>query len=161
MHGVLVFLAAGERLAVAVGDVLRLVVEGPITPIPFGHRALAGVMRVDDSDAVLPVFDLRGLREAEPAPPPHVDGATIAIIPTSIGPIGFRLDRLLGSAASYIAVDEATPAPVVGVVDGAGRADVVGASLEVGPAPFFFLSIDAFIHAVGLSRRERPWRARV
>ncbi len=54
MQGVLVFLAAGCRLAVAVGDVLRLIVEGPTAPIPFGHRALAGVMRTsDDDDTVL------------------------------------------------------------------------------------------------------------
>lgn len=159
MHGVLVFCAAGQRLAVAVGDVLRLVVEAPITPIPFGHRALAGVMRVDDSDDVLPVFDLRGLHEVEPAPPAHVDGATVLIIPTSIGPIGVRLDRLLGTAVRYVAVDEPTPTALAGVVDAAGQAEAVGASLGVGEAPFFFFSTGAFIDAVGLSLRERGDRA--
>jgi chemotaxis signal transduction protein len=153
MHGVLIFLAAGERLAVAVGDVLRLVVEGPITPIPFGHRALAGVMRVDDSDVVLPVFDLRGLTDGEQTPPAHVDGATVAIIPTAIGPIGVRLDRLLGSAVSYVAVDERIPATIARVVDRAGRVLQVDASLEIGEAPFFFLSTDALIDAVGVSAR--------
>jgi hypothetical protein len=159
MHGVLVFLAAGHRLAVAVGDVLRLVVEGPVTPIPFGHRALAGVMRVDDGDDVLPIFDLRGLNDLEPAPAAHVDGATIAIIPTAIGPIGVRLDRLLGTAVRYVAVDEPTPTGIAGIVDAAGRAELIGASLEIGEAPFFFFSTGAFIDAVGLSLRDRDDRA--
>jgi len=159
MQGVLVFLAAGSRLAVAVGDVLRLMVEGPIAPIPFGHRALAGIMRQgDDDDDVVPVFDLRGLDEGAPAPPRHVPGATVAIIPTAIGPIGLRLDRLLGSALRYVAVDEAIPGHIARVVDRAGRADTVGASLDIGEAPFFFFSTEAFVAAVGLADGARPPR---
>jgi hypothetical protein len=159
MQGVLVFLAAGSRLAVAVGDVLRLMVEGPIAPIPFGHRALAGVMRAgDDDDAVVPVFDLRGLDDDAPAPPRHVPGATVAIIPTAIGPIGLRLDRLLGSALRYVAVDEAIPGHIARVIDRAGRADALGASLDIGEAPFFFFSTEAFVAAVGLTDGARPGR---
>jgi hypothetical protein len=163
MQGVLVFLAAGSRLAVAVGDVLRLMLEGPIAPIPFGHRALAGVMRAgDDDDAVVPIFDLRGLDDDAPAPPRHMPGATVAIIPTAIGPIGLRLDRLLGSALRYAAVDGAIiPDHIARVVDRAGRADTVGASLDVGEAPFFFFSTEAFVAAVGLGDGARPGRSSV
>ena len=151
MQGVLVFRAAGCRLGVAVGDVLQLVVEGPIMPVPFGHRALAGVMVVGDDDDVVPIFDLRGLDEGAEAPPRHVAGATIAVIPTAIGPIGLRLDRLLGSAARYASSDAVTPPHMLRVVDRAGVADVKGASLEVGDEPFFFFSTDAFVAAVGLA----------
>jgi hypothetical protein len=112
----------------------------------------------DDDDDVVPVFDLRGLDDDAPPPPRHVPGATVAIIPTAIGPIGLRLDRLLGSAVRYVAVDEAIPPHVAGVVDRAGRADVVGASLDIGEAPFFFFSTEAFVAAVGLTDSARPGR---
>lgn len=147
MQGVLVFSAGGERLAVSVADVLRLVVEGEIAAVPFGHRALAGVMRVEGAD-VVPVFDLRGLTSE--APPRHVVGATVAIVPTARGPIGLRLDRLLGTAARYTRDDTTAPDSVRSVVDGAGCADGPGTSIDIGAAPFFFFSTDAFIAAVGI-----------
>lgn len=154
MQGVLVFSAAGQRLAVSVGDVLRLVVEDEVVAVPFGHRALAGVMRADDVGSdVVPVFDLRGLAEHAPPPPRHVVGATVAIIPTARGPIGLRLDRLLGTAARYVQSAADAPADLVRVIDGAGRADTIAtASVDVGETPFFFFSTDAFIAAVGIDR---------
>jgi chemotaxis signal transduction protein len=156
MQGVLVFLAAGERLAVSVADVLRLVVEDEVVAVPFGHPALAGVMRwVDAAGEVVPIFDLRGdlgTHRTETVVPRHVVGATIAVIPTSRGPIGLRLDRLLGTAARYVRADVDVPVALAGVLDGAGRADTVGASVDVGDAPFFFFSTDAFIAAVGVDR---------
>ena len=154
MQGVLVFSAAGQRLAVSVGDVLRLVVEDEVVAVPFGHRALAGVMRPGDGDGeVVPVFDLRGLADDAPPPPRHVVGATVAIIPTARGPIGLRLDRLLGTAARYVQARVEAPAHLMCVVDGAGRADTVAtASVDVGETPFFFFSTDAFIAAVGIDR---------
>ncbi len=144
MQGVLVFLAAGQRMAVSTGDVMRLVMETATSPIPFSHPALAGVM--DHDTGVTPVFDLRGL--SGDAVPAHVEGAMVAVIPTSIGPIGLRLDKLLGTAARYTAVsDSEVPAHsvITSVTDGAGRAD------ELSDAVFFFFSTDAFIHAIGLS----------
>ena len=154
MQGVLVFSAAGQRLAVSVGDVLRLVLEDEVFAVPFGHRALAGIMRATDGNGeVVPVFDLRGLAEHAPPPPRHVPGATIAIIPTARGPIGLRLDRLLGTAARYVQSNVQAPADLTLVIDGAGRADTIAtASVDVGEAPFFFFSTDAFIAAVGIDR---------
>jgi len=151
MQGVLVFLAGSHRLCVAVGDVLKLVVEGPVTPIPFGHTALAGVIDAGDG-AITPVFDLRGL--TADAVPTHVEGAMVAVIPTSIGPIGLRLDRLLGTAARYTASaatsEQPAPAGVSRVVDGVGKADGT-ASASIGDDVFWFFSTDAFIAAVGLA----------
>jgi chemotaxis signal transduction protein len=157
MQGVLVFSAAGERLAVSVADVLRLVVEEEIVAVPFGHPALAGVMRQADATGdVVPIFDLRGdlgTARTGTVVPRHVVGATVAVIPTSRGPIGLRLDRLLGTAARYVRADVAVPEALAGVLDGAGRADsVAAASVDVGDAPFFFFSTDAFIAAVGIDR---------
>lgn len=157
MQGVLVFSAAGQRLAVSVADVLRLVVEEEVVAVPFGHPALAGVMRHRDTGGdVVPIFDLRGDLLAVGAGtvvPRHVVGATVAVIPTSRGPIGLRLDRLLGTAARYVRADVEVPAALAGVLDGAGRADSLGgASVDVGEAPFFFFSTDAFIAAVGIDR---------
>lgn len=151
MQGVLVFMAAGCRLAVSVGDVLRLIVETPVSPVPFGHRALAGVMPAgDDSGDVVPVFDLRGLVADAPPPPRHVPGATVAVIPTAIGPIGLRLDRLLGTAARYDAAFDDIPLHLATVIDGAGRAGG-GASVDVADHTFCFFSTDAFVAAVGLA----------
>jgi hypothetical protein len=39
------------------------------------------------------------------------------------------------------------------------RADTVGASLDVGEAPFFFFSTEAFVAAVGLGDSARPGRS--
>jgi chemotaxis signal transduction protein len=151
MQGVLVFMAAGCRLAVSVGDVLRLIVEIPVSPVPFGHRALVGVMPAgDDSGDVVPVFDLRGLAVDAPPPPRHVPGATIAVIPTAIGPIGLRLDRLLGTSARYDAVFDEIPPHIARVIDGAGRADV-GARVDGADHTVFFFSTEAFVAAVGLA----------
>lgn len=161
MKGALVFLAGGVRLGVSLADVTRLVVEGAIAPVPFGHTALAGVMRVreaDDAadDVIVPVFDLHGLAPEATRPPIQRAGATIAVIPTARGPVGLRLDQLLGTATDYVAVaaaDVATlyaslPTTLQKTLAGAGRAE--DASIAVGSAPFFFFSPEAFIAAVGL-----------
>lgn len=157
MKGVLVFLAGGVRLGVSIADVARLVVEGPVAPVPFGHAALAGIMRVTDvDDATVPVFDLHGLAPEATRPPTQRAGATVAVIPTARGPVGLRLDQLLGTASDYAAVDAdvvkdvyaALPAVLQKTLAGAGRPR--DASLAVGEQPFFFFSPEAFIAAVGL-----------
>lgn len=157
MRGVLVFLAGGVRLGVSLADVARLVVEGAIAPVPFGHSALAGVMKVRDvDDATVPVFDLHGLAPEATRPPRQRAGATVAVIPTARGPVGLRLDQLLGTASDYTAVDAAdvralyeqlSPA-LQQTLAGAGRAEA--GSVAVGDEPFFFFSPEAFIAAVGL-----------
>ncbi len=151
MQGVLVFQAAGARLAVSVGDVLRLVMEPAVTAVPFGHPALAGIMAdADGVIGVVPVFDLRGLAPDALPPKRHVLGATVAVIPTPRGPIGLRLDKLLGTAARYAVAapaDVGVASHLEGVVDGYGVADE-GASEAVGGAPFAFFSTEAFVAAL-------------
>jgi hypothetical protein len=157
MRGVLVFLAGGVRLGVSLPDVARLVVEGAIAPVPFGHSALAGVMRVKDvDDATVPVFDLHGLAPEATRPPTQRAGATVAVIPTARGPVGLRLDHLLGTASDYTAVDAADVAALHArlspalqkTLAGAGRPET--ARVAVGDDPFFCFSPEAFIAAVGL-----------
>lgn len=157
MKGALVFLAGGVRLGVSLADVTRLVVEGAIAPVPFGHTALAGVMRVPEADdATVPVFDLHGLTPGATRPPTQRVGATIAVIPTAKGPVGLRLDQLLGTATDYdaVAADDVAAlylglAPALQkTLAGAGRPKT--ASLAMGTEPFFFFSPEAFIAAVGL-----------
>jgi hypothetical protein len=77
------------------------------------------------------------------------------VIGTELGPVGLRLERLLGTAHAYVAPDddreletlraELWPA-VRGIVGGAGRTRAVG--LAAGDAPFFFFSAEAFIAAL-------------
>ncbi len=152
MRGVLVFSAGGLRLGVAIADVSRLVVEGDIAPVPFGHPGLAGIMKVDDVDvAIVPVFDLNCLAPEAQRPPRQKPGATVAVIPTARGPVGLRLDRLLGTASDYDAADTeptAIPDALRRTLAGAGRPRT--ASVAVGAEVFFFFSPEAFIAAVGL-----------
>ena len=161
MKGVLVFEAGGVRLGVSIADVARLVVEGPVAPVPFGHAALAGIMRVAGSDvggddATVPVFDLHGLSPGATRPPTQRAGATVAVIPTARGPVGLRLECLLGTANDYAAVDDAAVHDVVATLPTALRKTLAGAgrpndaSVAVGDAVFFFFSPEAFIASVGL-----------
>ena len=153
MRGVLVFTAGGVRLGVAIADVARLVVEGDITPVPFGHAALAGIMKVDVDDAIVPIFDLNGLDpDAKSRPPRQRAGATIAVIPTARGPVGLRLDCLLGTASDYDAAADppaaSIPPLLLRTLAGAGRPRTAG--VAVGDEVFYFFSPEAFIAAEGL-----------
>jgi len=169
--GVLIFVAGGARLGVPLADVTRVTLQGRLTPIPFGHRALAGLMRGDDGTLV-PVFDLQalGAGDDDARPRLHVDGATVAVLGTERGPVGLRLDRLLGTANRYDAhvarpahgddVDQEAVEDVVErhrvALSPAVRATLGGAgvprdaSASVGTAPFFFFSADAFVAAVSV-----------
>ncbi len=113
----------------------------------------AGRLRRSVPDGVIgvvPVFDLRGLAPDALPPERHVLGATVAVIPTPRGPIGLRLDKLLGTAARYAVAapaDVGVASHLEGVVDGYGVADE-GASEAVGGAPFAFFSTEAFVAAL-------------
>ncbi len=155
---VLVVVAGGARLGMPLGDVARLVLERPCLPVPFGHPALAGLMRGDDGH-VLPVFDLRGLDAPQgERPPPFVAGATIAVVVTERGSVGLRLERLLGTARSYSAPDtsQALEERRAGLspflqraLGGAGLPHEAGHA--VGDDVFFFFSAEAFVAALVLT----------
>ncbi len=93
------FSAAGHDFAVPIVDVDRLIEELDIAPAPLCHRALAGVAvdEIGDEPRLIPVFDLRGF-EREDQVPVHVRGATVAVFQTETGPIGMRMDRLIGTS---------------------------------------------------------------
>lgn len=154
MKGALIVVAGGVRLGISLADVSRIVVETAVAPVPFAHRALAGVMRVAElDDAIVPVFDLRGFDGAERLT--RQAGKNVAVIPTARGPVGLRLEGLLGTAGSYVAVAvdaaalERLPAALRASIAGCGRPD--GEAGAIGVEDFYFFSPEAFIHELGLA----------
>jgi hypothetical protein len=147
---VLLFRAGGLRLGVFLAEVGRLLVEGALLAVPFAHPAMAGLL-VAGEDGPVPVFDLTGLIEGSVVPSPPRK-ATVALFPTARGPVGLRLEELLGTVASYEALDaEATgalhaeiPPPLLATITGAARGG--GADDE----EFSFFSPEAFLAGLGL-----------
>ena len=150
---VLLFRAGGMRLGVFLAEVGRLLVEDGLIAVPFAHPAMAGLLIADD-DGPVPVFDLRGLVDtlgpAGSRPSLAVSGqATVALFPTAKGPVGVRLEQLLGTISRYQPLDaEATarlhediPIALARTVTGAATAD---------DGPFSFFSPEAFLASVGL-----------
>lgn len=154
---VLLFRAGGLELGVFLAEVARLLVEDRVLAVPFAHPAMAGLL-VAGEDGPVPVFDLHGLVAAP------VDGAalpvprsktTVALFPTARGPVGLRLEELLGTVASYEALDAETtaalhagvPAPLLTTITGAARRRSVEAG---GEGSFSFFSPDAFLAGLGL-----------
>jgi chemotaxis signal transduction protein len=138
---VLLFLAGGQRYGVGLADVARLVVEGVLVPVPFSHPAMAGLIDAGN-DGPVPVFDLKGL--VDPADVARTrPGATVALFPTQKGPVGLRIDQLLGTAAAYepAAAAEGVPPALLPTVAGSARAD---------EATFSFFSPESFLAAIGL-----------
>jgi hypothetical protein len=138
---VLLFQAAGLRFGVSLADVSRLIVEEELLPVPFSHPAMAGLMDAD-ADGPVPVFDLSGLVDPT-AIARHVPGATVALFPTGKGPVGLRLDKLHGTAATYEPITTVPPAPAALLRTMGGAASAQG-------EPFSFFSPEAFLAAIGL-----------
>jgi chemotaxis signal transduction protein len=139
---VLLFRAGGLRYGVGLADVSRLVVEDALIPVPFSHPAMAGLIDAG-TDGPVPVFDLKGLVDPHDVAA-YRKGATVALFPTQRGPVGLRLDELLGTAAAYEAAKLSTdsvPLALVPTIAGTARAD---------DAAFSFFSPDAFLAAIGL-----------
>lgn len=144
---VLLFRAGGLRLGVFLAEVGRLLVEDALIAVPFAHPAMAGLL-IADEDGPVPVFDLRGLVDTSSIGA-TVSGATVALFPTAKGPVGLRLEQLLGTIATYEPLDaDATarlhadvPAPLARTVTGAASAT---------EGPFSFFSPEAFLAGVGL-----------
>lgn len=153
---VLLFRAGGLELGVFLAEVSRLLVEEALLAVPFSHPAMAGLL-VAGEDGPLPVFDLRGLVEGPAAAlaPATRGKATVALFPTAKGPVGLRLEELLGTVASYEALDpEATaalhaevPQPLLATVTGAARRRD---GVDGGTGTFSFFSPDAFLAGLGL-----------
>lgn len=162
---VLLFRAGGLRLGVFLAEVGRLLVEDALIAVPFAHPAMAGLLVADD-DGPVPVFDLRGLVDdptgyasgagqirayaaVAAITGAAVVGATVALFPTAKGPVGLRLEQLLGTIATYEPLDAAAAARLHKDVPAALARTVTGAA-SAGDGPFSFFSPEAFLAGVGL-----------
>ena len=143
---VLLFSACGLRLGVFLAEVGRLLVEDRVAPVPFSHPAMAGVMLAGD-DGPVPVFDMRGL--VGQTPPPRAPGATVALFPTAKGPVGLRLEQLLGTIATYEPLPESAADALLDQAPDGVRATLTNAA-RAPDGVFTFFSPDAFLARVGL-----------
>lgn len=141
---VLLFTAAGVPLGVHLEDLLRVVPESEVLPLPLAHPALVGVMEV--LEGLCPVYDLAAL--AGVAPGERAPGEPmVALLGLPGGCVALRLDRLGGMAADVepLAPDEEAaelervPAALRPLVHGVARA---------GRDCFCFFSTDAFLDEV-------------
>jgi len=151
---VLRFTAGGLSFGVFVAEVGRLVLEDAITPVPFAHRAMAGLLDSPESPPA-PVFDLRGLTTQNP-PPVHVPGANVALFSSERGPVGLRMDTVVGSRSDYLFVTSAEEAAgYLGRLPEAIRPAVTA----VGESPdghFYFFSPDGFLARLDIAQAARP-----
>lgn len=148
---VLLFRAVGIRLGVFLAEVGRLLVEDTLLPVPFAHPAMAGLL-VAGEDGPVPVFDLRGLVDPAAVPaavPVASPRATVALFPTARGPVGLRLDELLGAAAVYEALNPEEMTSLHADVPAAILATITGAARNE-DFRFSFFSPDAFLAGLGL-----------
>jgi chemotaxis signal transduction protein len=145
---VLLFRAGGQRLGVFLAEVGRLLVEGELTPVPFSHPAMAGVLDTKE-DGPVPVFDLFGLIEEEGAPPRHARGATVALFPTKSGPVGLRLEALLATISDYTALDGDEGKQLLADVPPALRPTLTQTARGL-DGTFAFFSPEAFLARLGL-----------
>jgi chemotaxis signal transduction protein len=144
---VLLFRAGGLRYGVGLADVQRLVVEDALVPVPFAHPAMAGLIDAGD-DGPVPVFDLKGLVDPSEVAG-HTKGATVALFATQKGPVGLRLDELLGTTSTYAPQPQPPSATMDSDVPAALQRTIVGeARAETGS--FSFFSPEAFLAAIGL-----------
>lgn len=151
------FTAAGFDFAVPIVDVDRLFEELDISPVPLCHPALAGVALDDDGPEprLIPIFDLRGFlpraeddAEEEDLPeaiPVHVKGATVAVFQTETGPIGMRMDRLLGTSAVAQPIDDASVVEERVAALGAELLTTVTAVARIEDRIFYTFSPEAFL----------------
>jgi chemotaxis signal transduction protein len=151
---VLLFEAAGQAMGVFVAEVTRLRMEDEVglSPVPFAHPAMAGLLDAGEV-GVLPVFDLEGVLDPGGRLAARQAGATVAIFSTERGPIGLRMTRR-GTATDYrYGVDPAEEAERLDALPAPLRELVMG----VGERPegtFFFFSPEAFV--VTLERDRAP-----
>lgn len=146
---VLLFRAGGMRLGVFLAEVGRLLVEDALIAVPFAHPAMAGLL-IADEDGPVPVFDLRGLVDSGARLTFAANaGATVALFPTAKGPVGVRLEQLLGTISRYQPLDAAATARLHEDIPIALARTVTGAA-AADDGPFSFFSPEAFLAGVGL-----------
>lgn len=150
----LLFEAGGLPLGIFVAEVTRLLLEEQeLTPVPFAHPAMAGLI---DGGALgaLPVFDLAGLFSGQ-APLRSLPGATIAVFTTERGPVGLRMERRTTTPSYRYLDDPAAEAERLDKLPEIARRVLMGVG-ESEAGPFYFFSPEAFVLALDLGRAGRP-----
>ncbi|MEW5850000.1 MAG: hypothetical protein AB2A00_14485 [Myxococcota bacterium] len=151
---VLLFAAAGLPLGVPIEDMLRLVPEEDVLPMPLAHPALAGVM--PSLEGVSPVFDLALLTpEASRRAPARKSEALVALFPHSEGSVGIRLERLAGLVPDVDPMSDALQAGLLSALPSGLRSFITSAATAKGQL-FFFFSKDAFLAWVAAGGVEGP-----
>ena len=141
---ILRFRAAGLPLAVLVADVFRLDQTTTALPIPFGHRALVGVVTGDNAiEPIFPLFDLRGLCKS----PVAQQAYRYLLVDTSAGLLGIVADSVGRATTSYQRQEEdftSVPPALRCILAGCGSDDSGG---------FFFFSPGQLANALELCRK--------
>jgi len=154
--GVLRFRAAGLLWGVFLAEVGRVVVEDGLLAVPFSHPAMAGLL-VAGADGPVPVFDLRGLVDDAAPALPLSRARTVALFPTARGPVGLRLEELLGTVDKYTGLDAQSIGALHKDVASALLRTMTGAARGIDGDMFSFFSPDAFLAELGLSPRSSPF----
>ncbi len=149
----LLFEAGGLPLGIFVAEVTRLLLEESLTPVPFAHPAMAGLID-GGSLGALPVFDLHGLFSGTP-PERTVSGATVAVFTTERGPVGLRMERRTTTASFRYLDDPAEEAERLDALPEIARRVLMGVG-DSEAGPFYFFSPEAFVLALDLGRAARP-----
>jgi hypothetical protein len=92
---VLVFEVSKIKIGFFLPEVQQLCVEDIVSPVPFSHPSLAGVLYQKES-APLPVFDLQSVLEDTVACP-NIPGAQIVLVDAPTGAVGLRVHKLIGT----------------------------------------------------------------
>lgn len=92
---VLLFEVEDLKLSVFLPEVSQLCTEDKISPVPFAHESLAGLLYLEGRPA-LPVFDLYSAIKTIPAPP-SIPGAQVVVVDAPGGVVGLRMHRLVGT----------------------------------------------------------------
>ncbi|MBN2358534.1 MAG: hypothetical protein JXR83_03715 [Deltaproteobacteria bacterium] len=91
---VLSFVGAGLPLVTPITGVERVVEERALVRLPFACRGLVGLLPY--AEAMVPLYDLEAFASQRRAVPRDCDNALAGVMPTPLGRIAVRFDRLSG-----------------------------------------------------------------
>jgi len=143
---VLLFAAGNLPLGVPLEDMLRVIPEEEVLPMPLAHAALHGVMPT--TEGISPVYDLGVLFHGPMARALAMTSRTgdplVALFPHAAGSVGVRVDRLQGLAPNVTPLTASMQKNLQLALPAAAQALCTGAATSRGQL-FFFFSKDAFL----------------
>lgn len=152
---ILRFEAGGLTLGVFVVEVTRLLQKTGLAAVPFAHPALSGLLDAGELGAV-PVFDLAPVLQKDAQVARAVEGATVALFETELGPIGLRMDEMRGITTRYRFLEpSAEERDRLEAMSETGRR-ALPAVAEDERGRFWMFSLDAFVVALNLEKAGRP-----